>query len=436
LHPAEPGVRRPPQKRLLDRARGLATGVARRDPKELLSIAAEALVRYKLRTSLSVLGVVLGVAAVIAMMSVSEGAQAEALQQVERMGLDNLIARNRGLTSEQSTRFSPVGLTAAESQRLLDLVPLLNSASPVVERYVSLSLSGKTMTSRVLGIGASYQTIRRLRLARGRFLTPIDDRELVRVCVLGGPLARLLFGYGDAVGQSIRIEAEYYKVVGVLAEPRTDADALTGEPQDFDRAVLVPLSALIGQRPDVARSPRVDEIWLQASNSERVEEIGRVLQHTVTRLHGGVPDVEIVVPRELLAQRYRTQRTFSVVVGSIATLALIIGGIGIMNIMLTSVTERTGEIGIRRAFGATRRDVTAQFLAESLLMTLGGGTVGILVGVIVSAGITAYAGWATRVSLAAVFLAFGVSFLVGVVFGMYPAVKASRLQPVDALRYE
>ena len=187
---------------------------------------------------------VLGVAAVIAMMSVSEGAQAEALKQVERMGLDNLIARNRGLTSEQSTRFSPVGLTAGESQRLLDLVPLLNSASPVVERYVSLSLSGKTMTSRVLGIGASYQTIRRLRLARGRFLTPIDDKELVRVCVLGGPLARLLFGYGDAVGQSIRIEAGHYKVVGVLAEPRTDADAVTDEPQDFDRAVLVPL------RPD------------------------------------------------------------------------------------------------------------------------------------------------------------------------------------------
>jgi putative ABC transport system permease protein len=193
---------------------------------------------------------------------------------------------------------------------------------------------------------------------------------------------------------------------------------------------------LSGRTLDVVPDQPADEIWLQVEDGERVDDLAQIFEHALLRLHGGRQDFEIVIPRELLAQRYRTQRTFSVVVGSVAALALLVGGIGIMNIMLTSVVERTHEIGIRRTVGATRRAVTAQFLIEALLMTLSGGALGILIGAAVSWGITAYAGWGTRVSPLAITLAFVVSFLVGIVFGLYPAVKAAQLEPVDAVRYE
>jgi len=225
--------------------------------------------------------------------------------------------------------------------------------------------------------------------------------------------------------------------VGVLAERGTDARGIgTLAARDLNQAVLVPVSVPLGQTPALDPERHVDEIWIQVAEGRRVQDVGRVVEHTLARLHGGADDAEVVVPRELLNQRYRTQRTFSVVVGSVAVLSLLVGGIGIMNIMLASVLERTHEIGIRRTVGATRRDIALQFLVESLLMTLSGGAAGIAIGVSVSWAITAYAGWSTRISPAAVALAVTVSFLVGLSFGIYPATKAAELAPIEALRYE
>jgi len=393
-----------------------------------LRIAAEALGRYKLRTALSVLGVVLGVAAVIAMMSVSEGARREALNQVEALGLDNLVARNRGGTST---------LTAGDAQRLADLVPLTRTASPLIERYLRLARADRTEMAHVLGVRASYETILRLRLEQGRFLSAADERANALVCVLGGAVARRLFGYRDPIGERVRIGSDYYQVVGVLREQGIDPQAQnTLAWRDINSAAMVPLPVLSGRTLEIAPMQAADEIWLQVEDGERVGDLAKAFEHALERLHGGRRDFDLVVPRELLAQRYRTQRTFSVVVGSVAALALLVGGIGIMNIMLTSVVERTHEIGIRRTVGATRRDVTLQFLIEALLMTLSGGALGIVIGAAVSWGITAYAGWSTSVSPLAVALAFIVSFLVGVIFGLYPAIKAADLEPVDAVRYE
>ena len=396
-------------------------------------VALEGLSRYKLRTSLSVLGVVLGVSAVIAMMSVSEGAAREALAQVDALGLNNLVARSRG-ASAYPTAWR--GLTAADADRVATLVPLTERTSPLILRHLRVAYGGQSSMTAVLGVRPVYQDIVRLALARGRFLSTIDEQAFARTCVIGGTLARALFVFTDPIGQRVAIGRDYCEVVGVLAVRGGSRRAgATLAWHDFDRAVFMPLPTVAGRTLDVAPEQPVDEVWVQMGESERAEELGEIFRHALDRVRPG-REFTVVVPRELLAQRYRTQRTFSIVVGSVAVLALIVGGIGIMNIMLTSVVERTREIGVRRTVGATRRDITLQFLIEALLMTLSGGAFGIVLGAVISWGITAFAGWSTLVSPLSVALGFVVSFLVGVVFGLYPAIRAAALEPVDAMRYE
>ena len=401
--------------------------------RECLRIAIEALGRYKLRTSLSVLGVVLGVAAVIAMMSVSEGAAREALAQVEALGLDNLVARSHASSASGS---SWRGLMAGDADRVASLVPLVRATSPLIDRYVRVGRADRSVMTRVLGVRPAYQAILRLSVDRGRFLSATEEKAVARACVLGASIARQLFGFRDPIGERVRIAQDYYQVVGVLREHGTDTR--TGSTlawHDVNQAAFVPFPTLSGRTLEVAPDQPADEIWLQVQDGERSDQLAKIFEHALVRLHGR-HEFSVIVPRELLAQRYRTQRTFSVVVGSVAVLALIVGGIGIMNIMLTSVVERTREIGVRRTVGATRRDVAVQFLIETLIMTLSGGALGIVLGVVVSSAITAFAGWSTRVSLLGVALAFFVSFLVGLIFGLYPAMKAAALDPVDAMRYE
>ena len=401
---------------------------------EYLRIATEALGRYRLRTALSVLGVVLGVAAVIAMMSVSEGAAREALAQVDALGLDNIVAQSTGGLNTRGTMKR--SLAASDAARLLDLVPTATLAAPVVSRYVRVGRAGEVNPQQVLAATPDFQRILRLRPQRGRLLSETDERDAARVCVLGALIAQQLFGYRDPVGETIEIANDHYRVVGVLHEQGGDPQAGTSMAwHNVNRAVFAPLPSLTGKTLGVAPQQPVEEVWVQVGNAAASIELGEVLRRVLLQTRSA-DEFHIVVPRELLAQRYRTQRTFSVVVGSVAALALLVGGIGIMNIMLTSVVERTREIGVRRTAGARKRDVTMQFLIETLMMTVGGGLVGILTGAIVSLGISAYAGWATHVSITAVLLGFVVSFFVGLVFGLYPAMKAAALQPVDAMRYE
>ena len=401
---------------------------------EYLRIAIEALGRYRLRTALSVLGVVLGVAAVIAMMSVSEGAARDALAQVDALGLDNIVAQSIGGLNERGTLKR--SLAAADADRARELIPSATLTAPVVSRYVRVGRGNQINPTQVLASTASFQHILRLKAERGRLLSETDSATSSRVCVIGAQLALQYFGYRDPIGETIRIAEDHYRVVGVLREQGGDPQAGTSMAwHNVNRSIFAPLPSVTGKTLDVAPTQPVEEIWVQVGASEQSVELGEVLRRMLLQTRNA-DEFHIVVPRELLAQRYRTQRTFSVVIGSVAALALLVGGIGIMNIMLTSVVERTREIGVRRTAGAKRRDVTMQFLIETLLMTVGGGVAGIVIGALVSVVISAYAGWSTYVSVTAVLLGFVVSFLVGLVFGLYPAMKAAALQPVDAMRYE
>ncbi len=309
--------------------------------------------------------------------------------------------------------------------------------TPLVLRYLSVRHAGRSATAPVAGVHATFESILRLTTGRGRFLSVTDERTIARSCVLGASLAEHLFGSRDPVGEWIHIGPDEYRVVGVLRERGTNpaGSATSIAWHNLNQMVIVPLPSLTGRTVEGAPMQPVDEVWLQTDDGARTSELGAIFQRALERKHAA-GDFNVVVPRELLAQRYRTQRTFSIVVGSVAALALLVGGIGIMNIMLTSVVERTREIGVRRTAGATRRDIRTQFLVETLLMTVCGGAIGIALGVAASLGISTFAGWTTHVSTTAVSLGFGVSFVVGLVFGLYPAMKAASLEPVDAMRYE
>ena len=403
-----------------------------------LRVSLEALTRHGMRTSLSILGVVLGVAAVIAVMSVSEGARREILRQVELLGLDNVVVHRRGLPgADRVFQVESSGLTLGDVDRLRRQIPLVEAVSPVAVRYEQISGPVRTRPAVLLGTNAGYRDILSLDMGRGRFIVPRDDETAARVTVLGASLTQSLFGYRDPVGQLVRVGPTSFRVVGVLAERASGTNALGGiASRDLNHAMVVPLGALTGRAAGLDRWQMIDEVWLQVSDGSQVIQVGSIVRQTLARTRLGAIDFEVIVPRALLDQRNRTQQTFAVVVGSIAAISLLVGGIGIMNMMLVSVLERTPEIGLRRTVGATPRDVALQFLTESSIMALTGGTLGILLGIAASRLVTAYAGWSTHVSVTSVLLAFLTASLVGIVFGSYPALRAARLQPIDAVRFE
>ena len=395
---------------------------------EVLQISLEALGRYRLRTVLSTLGIVLGIAAVIAMLSVGEGARKDVLRQMEQLGLNNVILRNRGLGA---------GLRLGDAILLRDLLPGVAAVSPLVERSVAASGPLAGHRASLLGVVPAYGTLLDLSVQRGRFLAPLDGRAGKMVCVLGARLRGVLFGYRDPLGEQVQVGRGWCEVVGVLAPRSTGGRAgRTAAARDLDGVVIGLIDDVLPTTPTVAPGQRIDEIWLRLTDGSNVTAVAGSIEPALARAHGAAPAIEVIVPRDLLNQRVRTQRTFNVVVGSVAVLSLLVGGIGIMNTMMTAVLERTREIGLRRVVGATARDIVAQFLIESLIMTLAGGGIGIVMGVATAYAITAYAAWPTSVSSLAVGLAVVVSVAVGLAFGIYPASQAARLQPVDAVRYE
>jgi putative ABC transport system permease protein len=311
------------------------------------------------------------------------------------------------------------------------VVPGLAAVAPV--RTASLAVDGARDEVAVVGTAPSYQAAARLPVASGRFLVPLDLEDRKRVAILGASVARSLFPLTDPVGQRVLLGGEWYQVVGVLEGRAVSKKPGPIRTRDVNRAVFVPLPAL--DRGADPRPDGIDELVVRVSDPEAVVGTAEVLRALLLREAGTAP-LEVIVPREILRQRERTQRIFNVVTGAIAAISLLVGGIGIMNIMLASVAERTREVGIRRAVGATQRDISAQFLTESSLLTTTGGVLGALLGVIGSVLIQRLAGWPTALSPLSLLVALLMALLVGVGFGFYPAWHAARLDPMDALRHE
>ncbi len=404
--------------------------------RDVLQEVGGALSRYRLRTALSVLGIVLGIAAVIAMASVADGARLDTLRRIEALGLDNILVRSRSASGWWG-RAGPNDLSVGDAVRLRALLPMSRTVTPLIERFEQVSGPERSRGASVLGVASEYGSVLDLRMLRGRFISPSDDTSGVAVCVLGSQVARALFAYADPVDQSVRFGRSWYTVVGVLGDRNTDPRPVGSRPaRDLNQAVFVPIGVLLGHPVDADPAQRVDEIWIRVAEGRLVDEIGRIAEHTLQGPGHAGAEFEFVVPRALLAERARIQRTFTIVIVAIAVITLVVGGVGIMNIMLASVLERTAEIGLRRTVGASRRDIVVQFLAESVVLTAAGGLIGILVGVAESWVIARWAEWPTHVSAWAVLAAVLVSCAVGLLFGSYPAARAASLQPIDALRYE
>jgi putative ABC transport system permease protein len=398
-------------------------------PRVLVRLGVRSLLLHKLRSALSVLGVVFGVAAVVAMSSVGEGARRETLAQIEALGIDTVTVR-----AGPADGASAGGLRIADADSVGRVVPGVGAVAPVRVAELPAAAGSREAEAIAVGTTPSYREATRLDLAAGRFLSDLDVSDRKRVVVLGAALARTLFPLGSPLGERMQMGSDWYHVVGVL-EPRASMrgkGAVLGA-RDLNRCALVPLPTL-----DYGKDPRpdgVDEIVLRLSAPEEVVPAAAVARRVLERTTGGA-SLEVVVPREILRQRERAQRVFNVVTGAVAAIGLLVGGIGIMNIMLASVAERTREVGVRRALGARRRDVAAQFLVESTLLTLVGGLVGSLLGFVGAEVIQRFAGWPTAVYPLMLAVALLVALAVGVGFGFYPAWHASRLEPMTALRRE
>ncbi len=427
--------------------------------KRTLKLGIKSLWMHRLRSALTTLGIVFGVCSVIAMLAIGEGASREAQELIARLGSRNLIIETveppeeRADTSE-ARRMRTYGLTYKDAESIRNSLPDVEVVVPIREIDQEARYGSRKVAIKIVGTIPWYTSVSPVHIVHGRFLSSIDLHQQQSVCVVDEQLVNGLFGFDEPLGKDIRIKGSCYRVVGVAGMPSAGGGpngsgnplAAAGSDSGTAGSVYLPLSTAKSRFTELSASftggseniekVQLQKITVKVKLTDQVLSMRDILDTLLTRLHKDKKDYRIVAPLELLYQARRTQRIFSIVLGSIAAISLLVGGIGIMNIMLATVSERTREIGIRRALGATKRDIIVQFLSETLMLTFIGGVLGIILGSLIPFLVTRFGHMPTVITGLSLVLAFGISAVVGVLFGMYPAYRAANMDPIESLRHE
>jgi putative ABC transport system permease protein len=427
--------------------------------KRTFKLGIKSLWMHRLRSTLTMLGVIFGVCSVIAMLAIGEGASREAQEKIAQLGSHNIIIKTVDPPEDQSgagqqQTLKEYGLTYADAERFRNGIPDVQVIVPNRRLSQQAGYRTRRLSIEVVGTVPWFPEISNVKVKYGRFLSSTDMHYKRSICAVDEKLVRELFAFDDPLGQDVKIASDYYRVVGVVTE-QTSAQA-AGSFEDTDATgarksganlgcIYIPLNTVRNRFGEMSmqissgsrsfEKVELQEIIIKVREIDQVMGTRRSVLTLMSRFHKK-NDFEIIVPLELMRQAKEFQRIFTIVLGSIAAISLVVGGIGIMNIMLATVSERTREIGIRRALGAKKRDIIFQFLSETLILTLSGGILGIILGSTIPFLVTHFGQMRTVITTSSLVLAFGISAAVGIIFGLYPAYRAANMDPIESLRHE
>jgi len=402
-----------------------------------IPVALQSIRMRRLQSALSMLGIIIGVGAVIGAFSIIEGGRAEMTDKIRQLGANHLNIQNLDADEARimGAEHNPSrGLTISDMSYIQrELATYIDQIAPVLKESQNLRYQSKVIEVQVLGSSAPLLALHKLQLEQGRFLSAGDIEESKRVCVLGSGIRQRLFPFEQPLGKSIRIGEQWFRIIGLLkSRDSKQVREIPGE-YYYNQKVFIPYSVMMLSR---AQQTRIDRIDIAVSKSANLRNVANGVDRILTRLHYRMRDYRVTIPGDLLRHEQESKRVFNLILFWSALLSLIVGGVGIMNVMLATVMERTMEVGLRRALGASRLHIMQQFITETVLLTLSGGVLGIVLGSLAAILISSMLGWQVMISMQAVLLGLSISVLTGIIFGMYPAMRAAWLDPIQALRRE